>query len=120
MPAVGILLEWLKRSRAWCGASIFFILAYVNLARGLYHGTYKSPRASIWHLGLATLILMQITAFTGYLLPWGQMSYWSTLALAWVLGGIPFVGHGVVRAQLRATASAPTITRAARSTTRLA
>ncbi|WP_158804480.1 MULTISPECIES: cytochrome b N-terminal domain-containing protein [unclassified Acidisoma] len=88
---------WLIRLMHMAGASIFFIVAYVNLARGIYYGTYKAPRARIWQLGLVTLILMQITAYTGYLLPWGQMSYWSTLALAWTLGGIPFVGHGVVR-----------------------
>jgi ubiquinol-cytochrome c reductase cytochrome b/c1 subunit len=88
---------WLIRFMHMAGTSIFFIIAFVNVGRGLYHGTYKRPQERFWLLGLVTLILMMITAYTGYLLPWGQMSFWSTLALAHVLGGFPFVGHNIVR-----------------------
>jgi ubiquinol-cytochrome c reductase cytochrome b/c1 subunit len=93
----GVSYGWLIRLMHMAGTSIFFIIAFINLGRSLYYGSYKKPRERIWMLGLVTLILMMLTAYTGFLLPWGQMSYWSTLALANVLGGFPFIGHNVVR-----------------------
>jgi ubiquinol-cytochrome c reductase cytochrome b subunit len=88
---------WLIRLMHMAGTSIFFVIAFVNLGRSLYHGSYKRPRERVWMLGLATLILMMLTAYTGYLLPMGQMSYWSTLALSQVLASFPFIGHNIVR-----------------------
>jgi ubiquinol-cytochrome c reductase cytochrome b/c1 subunit len=88
---------WLIRLMHMSGTSIFFAIAFVNVGRGLYHGSYKRPRQRFWILGLVTLMLMMLTAYTGYLLPWGQMSYWSTLALAQALAGFPFVGHNILR-----------------------
>jgi ubiquinol-cytochrome c reductase cytochrome b/c1 subunit len=88
---------WLIRIMHMAGTSIFFVIAFINLGRSLYYGSYKRPRERVWMLGLLTLILMMLTAYTGYLLPWGQMSYWSTLALAQTLAGFPFIGHNVVR-----------------------
>jgi len=88
---------WLIRFMHMAGTSIFFVIAFINLGRSLYYGSYKRPRERVWMLGLVTLILMMLTAYTGYLLPWGQMSYWSTLALANTLAGFPFGGHNIVR-----------------------
>ena len=88
---------WLIRFMHMSGTSIFFVVAFINLGRSLYYGSYKRPRARVWMLGLVTLILMMLTAYTGYLLPWGQMSYWSTLALSQAVAGFPFVGHNIVR-----------------------
>jgi ubiquinol-cytochrome c reductase cytochrome b subunit len=88
---------WLIRFMHMAGTSIFFVIAFVNVGRSLYSGSYKRPGQRSWMLGLVTLILMMLTAYTGYLLPWGQMSYWSTLALAHTAAGFPFVGHNIVR-----------------------
>jgi quinol-cytochrome oxidoreductase complex cytochrome b subunit len=88
---------WLIRFMHMAGTSIFFVIALINLGRSLYHGSYKGSRRRSWMLGLLTLILMMLTAYTGYLLPWGQMSYWSTLALARTVAGFPFVGHNILR-----------------------
>jgi ubiquinol-cytochrome c reductase cytochrome b/c1 subunit len=88
---------WLIRFMHMDGTSIFFVLAFINLGRSLYYGSYKRPRQWVWMLGLVTLILMMLTAYTGYLLPMGQMSYWSTLALAQTVAGFPFVGHNILR-----------------------
>jgi ubiquinol-cytochrome c reductase cytochrome b/c1 subunit len=88
---------WLIRFMHMAGTSIFFVIAFVNVGRGLYYGSYKRPRQRLWLLGLAVLILMMLTAYTGYLLPMGQMSYWSTLALAKTLAGFPFAGRNIVR-----------------------
>jgi ubiquinol-cytochrome c reductase cytochrome b/c1 subunit len=88
---------WLIRFMHMSGTSIFFVIAFVNLGRSLFYGSYKRPRQRVWVLGLVTLMLMMLTAYTGYLLPMGQMSYWSTLALAQAVAGFPFVGHNVVR-----------------------
>ena len=88
---------WLIRFMHMDGTSIFFVIAFVNLGRSLYYGSYKRPRQRVWMLGLVTLMLMMLTAYTGYLLPMGQMSYWSTLALSQTLAGFPFVGHNIVR-----------------------
>ena len=88
---------WLIRLMHMAGTSIFFVIAFINLGRSLYYGSYKRPRQRVWMLGLVTLILMMLTAYTGYLLPMGQMSYWSTLALAQTVAGFPFVGKNIVR-----------------------
>jgi ubiquinol-cytochrome c reductase cytochrome b/c1 subunit len=88
---------WLIRLMHMAGTSIFFVIAFVNVGRSLYYGSYKRPRERVWMLGLVTLILMMLTAYTGYLLPMGQMSYWSTLALSQTVAGFPFGGRNIVR-----------------------
>ena len=56
---------------------MFFIVVYIHMFRGLYYGSYKAPRELLWMLGVVILLLMMATAFMGYVLPWGQMSYWA-------------------------------------------
>eukprot|EP00456_Euglypha_rotunda_P056500 TRINITY_DN4647_c0_g1_i2.p2 TRINITY_DN4647_c0_g1~~TRINITY_DN4647_c0_g1_i2.p2 ORF type:complete len:187 (-),score=56.51 TRINITY_DN4647_c0_g1_i2:19-579(-) len=67
---------WLMRYAHANGASFFFIVVYLHIFRGLYFGSYKAPREMVWLLGLVIFLLMMATAFMGYVLPWGQMSYW--------------------------------------------
>ncbi|MGL5719631.1 MAG: cytochrome b, partial [Alphaproteobacteria bacterium] len=67
---------WLIRYVHMNGASMFFIVVYIHLFRGLYYGSYKSPREILWILGVVILLLMMATAFMGYVLPWGHMSLW--------------------------------------------
>ena len=67
---------WLLRYIHMNGASMFFLIVYIHLFRGLYYGSYKYPRELLWMLGVVILLLMIATAFMGYVLPWGQMSYW--------------------------------------------
>ena len=67
---------WLLRYAHMNGASFFFIVTYIHIFRGLYYGSYKAPRELVWMLGLVIYLLMMATAFMGYVLPWGQMSYW--------------------------------------------
>ena len=66
---------WLLRYAHANGASFFFIVIYIHIFRGLYYGSYKAPREMVWMLGLVIFLLMMATAFMGYVLPWGQMSY---------------------------------------------
>src|SRR6185436_3532628 len=67
---------WLLRYLHANGASFFFIVTYIHIFRTLYYGSYKSPREVTWLLGVIILVLMMATAFMGYVLPWGQMSFW--------------------------------------------
>ena len=67
---------WLLRYLHANGASMFFMVVYIHLFRGLYYGSYKAPRELLWMLGLVILLTMMATAFTGYVLVWGQMSFW--------------------------------------------
>ena len=67
---------WLIRYIHMNGASFFFIVVYIHIFRGLYYGSYKAPRELLWWLGIIILLLMMATAFMGYVLPWGQMSFW--------------------------------------------
>ena len=68
---------WLLRYIHTNGASMFFLIVYIHMFRGLYYGSYKYPRELLWILGVVILLLMMATAFMGYVLPWGQMSYWA-------------------------------------------
>ena len=68
---------WLIRNMHAVGASMFFLAVYIHIARGLYYGSYKAPREVLWILGVVILLLMMATAFMGYSLPWGQMSFWA-------------------------------------------
>lgn len=87
---------WLMRYIHMNGASFFFIVVYIHIFRGLYFGSYKAPREILWMLGVVILLLMMATAFMGYVLPWGQMSFWGAKVITNLFSAIPFVGEGVV------------------------
>jgi ubiquinol-cytochrome c reductase cytochrome b/c1 subunit len=87
---------WLMRYLHANGASMFFLAVYIHLFRGLYYGSYKSPRELLWFIGLAILLLMMATAFMGYVLPWGQMSFWAATVITNLFSAIPVVGENVV------------------------
>ena len=77
-------------------ASFFFIFVYAHIARGLYYGSYKSPRVLVWTIGVIIFILMMATAFLGYVLPYGQMSLWGATVITNLLSAIPFFGQDLV------------------------
>jgi len=87
---------WLLRYIHMNGASFFFIVTYTHLFRGLYYGSYKTPRELLWMLGVVILLLMMATAFMGYVLPWGQMSYWGATVITNLFSAIPIVGDSIV------------------------
>lgn len=103
---------WLLRYLHSTGASAFFIVIYIHMARTLYYGSYRTPRELLWWTGQALLLLIMATAFMGYLLPWGQMSYWGAQVITSLFGATPFVGDEVVM-WLRGdyTVSSTTLTR---------
>src|SRR5215467_957897 len=76
---------WLMRNLHAVGASMFFLAVYIHIARGLYYGSYKAPREVLWIIGVVILLLMMATAFMGYSLPWGQMSFWAVTLHIWAL-----------------------------------
>ena len=78
------------------GASLFFIAVYIHIFRGLYYGSYKAPRELLWMLGVVILLLMMATAFMGYVLPWGQMSFWGATVITNLFSAIPVVGDAIV------------------------
>ncbi|MER8658822.1 cytochrome b N-terminal domain-containing protein [Mesorhizobium sp. M0847] len=86
---------WLLRSLHSNGASFFFIAVYLHICRGLYYGSYKAPREFLWVLGCTNLLLMMATAFIGYVLPWGQMSYWGATVITNFFTAIPLVGDWI-------------------------
>jgi ubiquinol-cytochrome c reductase cytochrome b/c1 subunit len=86
---------WMLRYLHANGASMFFIAVYIHIFRGLYYGSYKAPREIIWILGVLLYILMMATAFLGYTLPWGQMSYWAATVITSLFGAIPLIGENV-------------------------
>jgi len=83
---------WFLRYLHANGASMFFIVVYLHILRGLYYGSYASPRELVWILGVVILLLMIITAFIGYVLPWGQMSFWGATVITSLASAIPVVG----------------------------
>jgi len=87
---------WLLRYIHMNGASFFFIVTYIHIFRGLYYGSYKAPRELLWILGVLILLLMMATAFMGYVLPWGQMSFWGATVITNLFSAIPLVGEGIV------------------------
>ena len=87
---------WLLRYAHANGASMFFIVVYIHIFRGLYYGSYKAPRELLWMLGVVIMLLMMATAFMGYVLPWGQMSFWGATVITNLFSAIPFVGEGIV------------------------
>jgi len=86
---------WLLRYLHANGASFFFVVTYIHIFRGLYFGSYKAPRELVWMLGLVILLLMMATAFMGYVLPWGQMSFWGAKVITGLFSAIPLVGTSV-------------------------
>jgi ubiquinol-cytochrome c reductase cytochrome b/c1 subunit len=86
---------WFMRYLHANGASMFFILVYIHMFRGLYYGSYKAPRELLWILGVVILLLMMATAFMGYVLPWGQMSYWGATVITNLFSVFPF-GESIV------------------------
>ena len=83
---------WFLRYAHANGASMFFIVVYLHIFRGLFYGSYKAPREMVWLLGLVIFLLMMATAFMGYVLPWGQMSFWGAKVITGLFGAIPVVG----------------------------
>jgi ubiquinol-cytochrome c reductase cytochrome b subunit len=77
------------------GASFFFVVTYIHIFRGLYYGSYKAPRELVWMLGLVIYLLMMATAFMGYVLPWGQMSYWGAQVITGFFSAFPLVGEPI-------------------------
>ena len=77
------------------GASLFFVAVYIHIFRGLYYGSYKPPREITWIIGMLIYLLMMATAFMGYVLPWGQMSFWGATVITGLFGAIPVVGDGI-------------------------
>ncbi|MBT6256549.1 MAG: cytochrome b/b6 [Alphaproteobacteria bacterium] len=87
---------WLIRYIHMNGASFFFIVVYIHIFRGLYYGSYKAPRELLWILGVLILLLMMATAFMGYVLPWGQMSFWGATVITNLFSAIPWIGDSIV------------------------
>jgi quinol-cytochrome oxidoreductase complex cytochrome b subunit len=87
---------WLLRYIHMNGASMFFVIVYIHIFRGLYYGSYKYPRELLWMLGVVILLLMMATAFMGYVLPWGQMSYWGATVITNLFSAIPIFGQKIV------------------------
>ncbi len=87
---------WLLRYMHANGASFFFIVVYIHIFRGLYYGSYKSPREVLWWLGIIILLLMMATAFMGYVLPWGQMSFWGATVITNLFSAFPIIGDDIV------------------------
>ncbi|KAA0446099.1 MAG: cytochrome b [Candidatus Thioglobus sp.] len=87
---------WLIRYLHSTGASAFFIVIYLHMYRGLLYGSYKSPRELIWILGMVLYIALMAEAFMGYVLPWGQMSYWGAQVIISLFGSVPYIGHDLL------------------------
>jgi ubiquinol-cytochrome c reductase cytochrome b subunit len=87
---------WLIRYFHANGASFFFLVVYIHIGRGLYYGSYQKPRGFVWALGVVILLLMMAAAFTGYVLPWGQMSFWAATVITNLFSAIPVLGEPIV------------------------
>ena len=87
---------WLIRYVHMNGGSAFFIVVYIHIFRGMYFGSYKSPRELLWILGVVILLCMMATAFLGYVLPWGQMSFWGATVITKLFSAIPLIGDWIV------------------------
>ncbi len=87
---------WLLRYVHMNGASMFFIIIYIHIFRGMYYGSYKAPRELLWMTGVTLFLLLMATAFMGYVLPWGQMSYWGATVITNLFSAIPGVGNWIV------------------------
>lgn len=88
---------WLLRYMHANGASMFFMMVYIHIARGLYYGSYTHPRELLWSVGVFIFLIMMGTAFLGYVLPWGQMSFWAATVITNMLSAIPWIGVDFVQ-----------------------
>ncbi len=86
---------WMIRYAHANGASMFFVAVYIHMLRGLYYGSYKAPREVLWILGVIIYLLMMATGFMGYVLPWGQMSFWGATVITNLFSAIPLVGDAI-------------------------
>ncbi|MFT3672468.1 cytochrome b [Aestuariivirga sp.] len=86
---------WLIRYMHANGASMFFIAVYIHMFRGMYYGSYKAPREILWMLGVVIYLIMMATAFMGYVLPWGQMSFWGAKVITNLFSAIPLFGDAI-------------------------
>ncbi len=86
---------WMLRYTHAVGSSMFFLAVYIHIFRGLYYGSYKAPREVLWILGVVIYILMMATAFMGYVLPWGQMSFWAATVITNLFSAIPLIGPSI-------------------------
>jgi len=93
---VDVNYGWALRYIHANGASVFFIMVYIHISRGLYYGSYSSPRQALWIVGVLLFFLMMATAFLGYILPWGQMSFWGATVITNLISAIPYIGESVV------------------------
>src|SRR5262249_49769274 len=87
---------WLIRYAHSTGASFFFIVVYLHMFRSLMYGSYKAPREVLWTFGMVIYITLMAEAFMGYVLPWGNMSYWAAQVIINLFGAIPGIGPGLV------------------------
>ncbi len=87
---------WMLRYIHATGGSMFFIAVYIHMFRGMYYGSYKEPRELLWILGVVILLVMMATAFLGYVLPWGQMSFWGAKVITSLFSAVPLVGEDLV------------------------
>jgi len=87
---------WLFRHIHGVGASLIFLIIYIHMFTGIYYGSYKQGREMIWLSGMLLFVLFSAEAFSGYMLPWGQMSYWAAYVITNIFGGIPFIGDELV------------------------
>lgn len=92
-----VFYGWLIRYAHANGASFFFICVYIHIARGLYFNSYTKPRILLWSVGVIIYILMMATAFLGYVLPWGQMSFWGATVITNLFSAIPLIGQDIVQ-----------------------
>ena len=86
---------WALRYTHMNGASLFFLAVYIHIFRGLYYGSYKAPREITWIIGMLIYLAMMATGFLGYVLPWGQMSFWGATVITGLFGAIPFIGEPI-------------------------
>jgi ubiquinol-cytochrome c reductase cytochrome b subunit len=86
---------WLLRYMHSNGASFFFVAVYLHIFRGMYYGSYKAPRELLWILGCIIYLLMMATGFMGYVLPWGQMSFWGATVITGFFTAFPLVGEWI-------------------------
>ncbi len=88
---------WLIRYLHMNGGSMFFICVYIHIFRGMYYGSYKEPRELLWIIGIFIFLAMMATAFLGYVLPWGQMSFWGATVITNLFSVVPFFGESIVQ-----------------------
>ena len=87
---------WLIRYMHANGASFFFIVVYIHILRGMYYGSYKAPREVLWWMGISIYLVLMATGFLGYVLPWGQMSFWGATVITSMFSAVPVVGDTIV------------------------